>query len=122
MLNVEGTVSCDAVTGAFTLAVAFGSLTLPAGGLSINNVPCPGAVSLVGGQSVTWGGSGGGNSAAGAGDAMVGYIAGGSAVGLGLLLAGAAFFVRHRGGDARLEGSAAAEGGYVAVSAISSVN
>jgi hypothetical protein len=122
MLNVEGTVSCDATTGAFTLAVAFGSLVLPAGGLSVNNLPYPGTVSLSGGQSVSWGGSGGGGNSAAGGDAMVGYIAGGSAVGLGLLLAGAALFVRHRGGEAHLEGSAAAEGGYVAVSAISSVN
>jgi len=49
----EGTFSCDA-TGKFTLALAFGELELPAGGLSANGRAYAGAVSLAGGQSVSW--------------------------------------------------------------------
>ena len=49
----EGTISCDA-SNKFTLALAFGSLELPAGGLSANGRAYAQAVSLVGGQSVSW--------------------------------------------------------------------
>ena len=48
-----GTVSCDA-EGVFTVALAFGSLQLPAGGLSVNGRAYPRAVSLEGGEAVTW--------------------------------------------------------------------
>ena len=53
LAGVTGTVSCDA-PGAYTLTIAFGHLTLPAGGLSVNGRAYAGAVDLVGGQSVTW--------------------------------------------------------------------
>ena len=40
--------------GTYTLTVAFGSLKLPAGGLSVHGAACPKAVELVEGQSITW--------------------------------------------------------------------
>jgi len=49
----EGTISCDA-GGTWTLALAFGNLTLPVGGLSASGKAFAGAVSLGGGQSVSW--------------------------------------------------------------------
>lgn len=52
-LGREGTLSC-ANTNTYTLALAFGDLILPAGGLSVNGKAYPNAVSLSGGQSVTW--------------------------------------------------------------------
>jgi len=52
-LGREGALSCDAA-GTFTLALAFGELQLPAGGLSANGKVFAGAVSLAGGQSVSW--------------------------------------------------------------------
>ena len=52
-LGREGALSCDAA-GTFTLALAFGDLALPAGGLSANGKVYSGAVSLSGGQSVSW--------------------------------------------------------------------
>ena len=52
-LGREGALSCDAA-GTFTLALAFGDLALPAGGLSANGKVYAGAVSLAGGQSVSW--------------------------------------------------------------------
>lgn len=51
--GVEGTLSRTA-SGVRTLSLAFGSLTLPAGGLVVSGVPYPSAVSIVAGQSVTW--------------------------------------------------------------------
>jgi hypothetical protein len=53
ILGGEGTISCDAA-GTWTLALAFGNLTLPAGGLSAGGKAFAGAVSLAGGQSVSW--------------------------------------------------------------------
>ena len=53
MMGREGTLSCDA-SGTFTLALAFGALELPAGGLSVDGRKFPQAVSLAAGQSVTW--------------------------------------------------------------------
>ena len=52
-LGREGSLSCDA-SGKFTFALAFGDLALPAGGLSANGRVYPNAVSLTGGQSVSW--------------------------------------------------------------------
>jgi hypothetical protein len=40
--------------GGITVSLAFGSLTLPAGGLVVDGVPYPGAVALTKGQSVSW--------------------------------------------------------------------
>jgi non-lysosomal glucosylceramidase len=48
-----GTVSCDAA-GAYTVGMAFGSLQLPAGGLSVNGRAYPHAVALAAGEAVTW--------------------------------------------------------------------
>jgi non-lysosomal glucosylceramidase len=53
LVGGEGTVSCEA-SGTYTLSLAFGTLTLPAGGLSVNGKAYAGAVTLFGGQSVTW--------------------------------------------------------------------
>jgi len=53
MLNTEGSLSCDGA-GKVTLALAFGRLALPAGGLSVSGRAFPGAVSLRGGENVTW--------------------------------------------------------------------
>jgi len=49
----EGTLSCDA-GGQWTLALAFGNLTLPAGGLSAGGRAYAGAVALGKGGSVSW--------------------------------------------------------------------
>ena len=48
-----GTVACDA-GGTFTVALAFGELQLPAGGLSVNGEVYAGAVVLAAGESVSW--------------------------------------------------------------------
>jgi hypothetical protein len=53
LAGTTGTVSADAA-GRYTVAVSFGSLQLPAGGLSVSGRAYAGAVSLVGGQSVSW--------------------------------------------------------------------
>jgi hypothetical protein len=52
-LGREGTISC-VNTNTYTLALAFGDLQLPSGGLSISGKVYPNAVSLSGGQSVSW--------------------------------------------------------------------
>ena len=52
-MGTEGRLDC-AAGGAYTLQVAFGSLSLPAGGLAVSGCPYPDAVSLAEGQSVTW--------------------------------------------------------------------
>jgi hypothetical protein len=52
LAGVTGTVACSANT--YTVSVAFGSLQLPAGGLSVNGHACAQAVSLAGGESVSW--------------------------------------------------------------------
>ena len=54
LAGVTGTVSCDAISGKFTLALAFGQLTLPAGGLAVNGRAYPEALTLTAGNSVTW--------------------------------------------------------------------
>ena len=50
---LTGTIACDAA-GTWTLAVAFGSLQLPAGGLSAGGRAYAGAVDLGPGGSVSW--------------------------------------------------------------------
>lgn len=54
LAGTTGTITCNAVSGQYTVAIAFGSLNLPAGGLSIAGSVYPGAVSLSAGESVTW--------------------------------------------------------------------
>jgi hypothetical protein len=49
-----GTVSCAAAGGPYTVALAFGTLELPAGGLSVNGRAYASAVSLAAGESVSW--------------------------------------------------------------------
>ena len=51
--GTTGSVSCDAA-GKNTLALAFGSLALPAGGLSVQGRAYAGAVSLAAGDSISW--------------------------------------------------------------------
>lgn len=53
LADTTGTISCDA-TGQYTLALAFGSLQLPAGGLSVNGKSCSDSVQLTAGQSISW--------------------------------------------------------------------
>ena len=53
LAGATGTVSA-AADGTYTVALAFGALTLPAGGLSVNGRAYASAVSLVRGQSVSW--------------------------------------------------------------------
>jgi hypothetical protein len=53
LMGTEGTLSADAA-GKFTFSVAFGSIELPAGGLSVSGSSYSGAVALTRGQSVTW--------------------------------------------------------------------
>ena len=52
-LGREGSLSCTG-SNSFTLSLAFGSLELPAGGLSVNGKVYTQAVSLNGGQSISW--------------------------------------------------------------------
>lgn len=49
----EGTISCDG-NGVNTLSLAFGSLSLPAGGLSVSGKVYAQAVALTAGQSISW--------------------------------------------------------------------
>ena len=51
--NCEGSITATA-DGKYTLAVAFGALKLPAGGLSVSGVACAKAVELQAGGSVSW--------------------------------------------------------------------
>ncbi len=51
--GVEGTLVCQA-GGQYTLALAFGALELPAGGLSASGKVYPSEVSLAAGQAVSW--------------------------------------------------------------------
>lgn len=53
MVGREGNIGCDS-TGTYTLSLGFGTLNLPANGLSINNKPYPNTVNLIAGQSVSW--------------------------------------------------------------------
>jgi len=52
--GVEGTLSCGADGAQHTLALAFGRLALPAGGVSVAGRACAAAVRLGPGESVTW--------------------------------------------------------------------
>ena len=52
-MGSEGTLSADA-SGKVTFSVAFGSVSLPAGGLAVAGRAYAGAVALGAGQSVTW--------------------------------------------------------------------
>jgi hypothetical protein len=54
LAGAGGVVARDAA-GVTSLALHFGSLQLPAGGLTIGGVPCSLPVALTGGQSVTCG-------------------------------------------------------------------
>lgn len=51
--GTTGSVSCDAA-GTYTLALAFGVLELPPGGLSVQGRAHAAAVSLAAGDSVSW--------------------------------------------------------------------
>jgi len=51
--GTTGSVGCDAA-GAFNLSLAFGALSLPAGGLSVNGHAYPAALELAAGDSVAW--------------------------------------------------------------------
>ena len=53
LAGVEATLTSK-TAGRYELAVAFGSLKLPAGGLSADGVACEVAVDLVASQSVSW--------------------------------------------------------------------
>jgi hypothetical protein len=55
--NCEGSISQATAQGAYTLEIAFGSLKLPAGGLSVSGVAYEKAVDLEAGGSITWGGT-----------------------------------------------------------------
>lgn len=54
--GVEGTLTRAVAGGAYTLEVAFGSLSLPKGGLIADDTACMQAVSLSAGESISWGG------------------------------------------------------------------
>ena len=53
LAGTTGRVSADAA-GTYTVSIAFGELSLPAGGLSVNGRAFAGAVNLQRGQSVSW--------------------------------------------------------------------
>ena len=53
LLGTEGALEADAA-GRLTLRVAFGAISLPAGGLSVGGVAYAGAVDLGPGDSVSW--------------------------------------------------------------------
>ena len=55
--NCEGSISQAKAKGAYTLEIAFGSLKLPAGGLSVSGVAYEKAVDLEAGGSISWGGT-----------------------------------------------------------------
>jgi len=52
LANCTGIVSC--AVGTYTVSISFGSLSLPAGGLSVNGRAYPRPISLGPGGSVTW--------------------------------------------------------------------
>lgn len=52
-MGTEGTLEC-AAGGSLTFSVAFGQVTLPAGGLAVSGSAYPTAVSLGAGESVSW--------------------------------------------------------------------
>jgi len=53
MAATTGTIACD-INGVYNLTINFGSLSLPANGLSVNNHTYGSVVSLQAGESVTW--------------------------------------------------------------------
>jgi non-lysosomal glucosylceramidase len=53
LAGTVGRVSCDS-TGVYNVSIAFGTLELPAGGLSVNGKAYPQVVSLGKGESVSW--------------------------------------------------------------------
>jgi hypothetical protein len=55
--NCEGSVSQAQANGKITLDIAFGSLKLPAGGLSVGGVTYEKSVDLAAGGSISWGGT-----------------------------------------------------------------
>ena len=55
--NCEGSISQAQPNGKITLDIAFGSLKLPAGGLSVGGVVYEKAVDLEPGESISWGGT-----------------------------------------------------------------
>ena len=54
LAGVEGSIASDA-KGQFTLNIAFGTLKLPAGGLSVDGVAYTKAVDMKGGDVISWG-------------------------------------------------------------------
>ena len=56
LMGTEGLLVCDSLAGdtQYTLALLFGSLVLPPGGLSVSNSHYAQAVNLVGGANVSW--------------------------------------------------------------------
>ena len=57
--GVEGSLTSDQ-DGEYTLNIAFGKLTLPAGGLVADGIPYMQRVELAAGDSISWGGGTGG--------------------------------------------------------------
>lgn len=55
--NCEGSISQAKANGKITLDIAFGSLKLPAGGLSVGGVAYDKSVDLAAGGSISWGGT-----------------------------------------------------------------
>ena len=53
LLGTEGALEADAA-GGLTLRVAFGAISLPAGGLSVDGVAYAGAIDLGPGDAVSW--------------------------------------------------------------------
>ncbi len=53
LAGTTGTLTCTAAAQ-YTVAIAFGSLTLPAGGLVVSGSVYPAPVSLTAGQSISW--------------------------------------------------------------------
>ena len=53
LAGTTGTIACNAA-GAYTVSIMFGSLTLPAGGLSIAGSAYPTPVDLAAGDSISW--------------------------------------------------------------------
>jgi len=53
LAGLEASIASEA-KGKYTLKVAFGSLKLPAGGLSADGVVCEKAVDLQAGEEISW--------------------------------------------------------------------
>ena len=55
LAGTEGTLSCSGTPQQYSFSIAFGSLSLPAGGLSVNGKAYPGAVDYTAGDApLTW--------------------------------------------------------------------